>query len=291
MHVSGMRLHYSHRCLSRLHCIFYRRETRAPEITEDQGGCGPGLASAAHSFLYGYNLAGSLTSETYPSGRVVTTDYGSTNQISQITGNYGTQVNYFSNPTYAASGQLTQYRYGNNLWRQATYGSLLLPSWSSDMVSNSPNDQLFTATWNWAGNGNLKSLSLNYGGPNYPGFLNFTQNFGYDGVNRLTSVTDSGGWSQNFNYDQYGNMWNTANSGLPTLPMMPTAGSVFNGANQITGNSYDYSGNQTSFGDTLLYDAENRLIQANESAANGGGIVDYFYDRLERNDSIGSGIR
>ena len=221
----------------------------------------------------------------------MTTDYGSTNQISQITGNYGTQVNYFSNPTYAASGQLTQYRYGNNLWRQATYGSLLLPSWSSDMVSNSPNDQLFTATWNWAGNGNLKSLSLNYGGPNYPGFLNFTQNFGYDGVNRLTSVTDSGGWSQNFNYDQYGNMWNTANSGLPTLPMMPTAGSVFNGANQITGNSYDYSGNQTSFGDTLLYDAENRLIQANESAANGGGIVDYFYDRLERNDSIGSGIR
>ena len=42
-----------------------------------------------------------------------------------------------------------------------------------------------------------------------------TQAFGYDSLSRLTSASDSGGWSRTFGYDQWGNMWVTGNSGVP----------------------------------------------------------------------------
>ena len=56
----------------------------------------------------------------------------------------------------------------------------------------------------------------------------------------------------------------TANSGLPTSPLMPTAKTNFSSSTNrltLTGAGYDNSGNltATSLGDTLAYDAENRL--------------------------------
>src|SRR5579884_1502465 len=59
-------------------------------------------------------------------------------------------------------------------------------------------------------------------------------------------------------------------SGLPLAGNMPTA-NVYNGNNQINGASYDAAGNQlVANGDTLSYDAENRMISATEPPALGG---------------------
>jgi hypothetical protein len=81
-------------------------------------------------------------------------------------------------------------------------------------------------------------------------------------VNRLGSATEtnvdgtSTYWLRGFQYDQYGNMWTSVNGGVPTWSMMPTS-NVFNSANQITGESYDGAGNQTTVGPyTLQYDAK-----------------------------------
>ena len=50
-----------------------------------------------------------------------------------------------------------------------------------------------------------------------------TQAFGYDTLNRLTWGTDSGSWSRNFGYDQWGNMWVSGNSGVPLAGNTPTS--------------------------------------------------------------------
>jgi hypothetical protein len=50
---------------------------------------------------YTYNLTSALTSETYPSGRVVTTSYDGTNRVSGVSGTMsGTATPYVSNVTY-----------------------------------------------------------------------------------------------------------------------------------------------------------------------------------------------
>jgi uncharacterized protein RhaS with RHS repeats len=45
-----------------------------------------------YNFTYAYNLAGSLTSETYPSGRVITTKYDGANRPFQVLGASKTYV-------------------------------------------------------------------------------------------------------------------------------------------------------------------------------------------------------
>ena len=48
-----------------------------------------------YSFSYGYNLAGALTSETHPSGRVVSTGYDGANRPVTVAGNLsGQQSSY-----------------------------------------------------------------------------------------------------------------------------------------------------------------------------------------------------
>ena len=108
-----------------------------------------------------------------------------------------------------------------------------------------------------------------------PSLTALTQSYGYDKVNRLISAAESGAgtaWSRSYGYDRYGNRAVTANSGLPTSPLMPTATTNFSSSTNrltLTGAGYDNSGNltATSLGDTLAYDAENRLTSYTLSSA------------------------
>ena len=100
-----------------------------------------------------------------------------------------------------------------------------------------------------------------------PSLTALTQTYTYDGANRLKTAAESGAgtaWSRTYGYDVYGNRAVTANSGLPTSPLMPTATTNFSTSTNrltLTGARYDNAGNltATSLGDTLKYDAENRL--------------------------------
>ena len=70
-----------------------------------------------------------------------------------------------------------------------------------------------------------------------PQFLVMNQSFNYDKLNRLTSASDSGGWSRTFNYDQTGNMWVTNPVGGPWSGSTPTTNAFTN--DRINGASYD----------------------------------------------------
>jgi RHS repeat-associated protein len=106
-------------------------------------------------------------------------------------------------------------------------------------------------------------------------------------LNRLTSVADSG-YARSFQYDAWGNMWVSAGASGNEI-----AGNVFNAANQISGASYDNSGNQTVVnGNSVAYDAENRQVAVTEPPALGGGTENYFYDGAgQRVEKSGPGGR
>ena len=85
-----------------------------------------------------------------------------------------------------------------------------------------------------------------------PSLTALTQTYTYDKVNRLKTAAESGAgtaWSRSYGYDVYGNRAVTANSGLPTSPLMPTAKTNFSSSTNrltLTGARYDNSGNLTA---------------------------------------------
>jgi RHS repeat-associated protein len=241
------------------------------------------IAGQTYSFAYSYNLAGALTSETYPSGRVVNMAHDGADRVSAVTGNLnGQQTPYVSGILYAPHGAPSFYGYGNQLIRSLSYNSRLQWSCVQDMLQNSPSEYLWYVCPNWGttnNNGNLQSVASSEGGPAALSSLpQFTESFGYDGTNRLTSASDSGSWLRTFGYDQYGNMWVTGNSGVLLAGNTPTS-DIFNGNNQINSATYDAAGNNlTVNGDTLAYDAENMMKSATEPPNLGGATENYLYD-------------
>ena len=162
-----------------------------------------------YSFAYTYNLAGALTSETYPSGRVITTCYDSANRTSQVSGSVNApavacgssqrgsgQTIYVSGISYFPHGAVATAVYGNQLAAQNQFNPRLQPSQFRAALNNDPGQVLTQLNFDWGSannNGILRGVTQANGGPGYPQFLTFQQAFGYDAVNRLTSASDSGG--------------------------------------------------------------------------------------------------
>lgn len=240
-----------------------------------------------YPFSYQYNLAGWLTSETYPSRRTVVTCYDVSNRTSAVV------LGSCANPTksyvsgmypYWPHGAPYAFWYGNTVVPVSRYNERLQPSLIYATLNNSDSQWLFLDYLNWNtpyNNGNLAATTQQFGNA-VPGsqLTTITQSFGYDGVNRLHTASDSGGWSRTFDYDQQGNAWVSGNSGVGLSPATPQ-GNVYNAKNQNLYEQYDPSGNQTTFGGLyiLKYDAENHLISAQ---SNGGPNAAYLYDGLDR---------
>jgi hypothetical protein len=98
----------------------------------------------------GRTLADSLTSETFPSGRVVTTKYDFMNRVNGVTGLFNNaNTNYVTTGVaYAPHGAPSQYSYGNTLYRNYTYNSRLQPRTGNDSVLNNPGNTHLYFTWN-----------------------------------------------------------------------------------------------------------------------------------------------
>ena len=260
-----------------------------------------------YPFLYGYEPVG-LTSETYPSGRVVTTAYNDAGRISQVSGAYGgLGSEYESSYTYAPNGGLQQVTRGGNLEYTGAIDNGLVET-------RSYNDRWQTASVGASfGSTSLLSLSYYYCSGTMvtsctsnnrnllwhyvqrPG-VNIVQDYAYDGANRITAVGECDlnlscafDWSQAFAYDGKGNRAITAE--YPTAIVNPvwtaTSTSQFNSNNQFvrgTGDVYDGAGNETSVAsasapntasNTMAYDGENRMVTGNFA---GTGNVYYTYD-------------
>ena len=171
----------------------------------------------------------------------------------------------------APTSQRETARYGRSLPHRRTPCSTCSSFFGGSTVLN--------GTTNTTNNGNVTQIVINTSQQSAP-VTSFTQTYAYDTMNRIISASDTGPWTQTFNYDQFGNMWSPSYSGLP-LQSTPSLQSAYTAAtNQLAvGSSYDAAGNQPVFaGSNLTYDAENRQLTATNSGS--GAVVTYAYDGL-----------
>jgi hypothetical protein len=143
-----------------------------------------------------------------------------------------------SKTAYWPHGENYYYVRGNNIWHAASYNNRLQQTESYEAInnSNSATQMLFVSCSDWgsttnpgvydlcphptpshANNGNSQCYTAYHGGPGLSQFLGFGQSFTCGAVNRLNHADDSGGWSRDFSYDQYGNMWVMASTQQDTL--------------------------------------------------------------------------
>jgi RHS repeat-associated protein len=247
---------------------------------------------------YNYNLAGGLTSETYPSGRVVTTAYDNAGRISGITGQMGTTTTpYASQFTYGAHGAVTTLQLGNGLWEHTVFNSRLQPltiALGAVQTINNPQDyNRFRIDYSYGttnNNGNVQYQTISVPDANGNYIAQMTQSYGYDALNRLQSMTETGGLSQTFDYDRYGNriitggfVQDTTHTPHHLTQSDPTISDWYDqNTNKLKTVNYDSAGNiikdtaGTNSGNTFDYDAENKQIRYDGGSVAGG--TDYKYD-------------
>lgn len=241
-------------------------------------------ATAGQTYVFGYmhSLAGSLLTETYPSGRVVTNSYDAANRALSVAGKTGSSTStYVSSIQYAPHGAVQSEQLGNGLYEKTGFNSRLQPTQISLGTLNNSVSVLGLAYGYNTGsaknnNGNVLSQTITV-----PGLSSLTQTYSYDGINRLTQAVELGSsqtWSQIYNYDRNGNRAvNSTSSYIPTPALTPqTLSSFTSSTNRWSGLIYDAVGNVTSdqiraFG----FDAENR--QTTEFMT-GMGTSTYAYD-------------
>src|SRR5262249_1372026 len=188
--------------------------------------------SVNYQITPGYNVAGALLTETYPSGHTVTNSYDDDGRLQSLTGTIGDGFfrTYATGITYASLGGLQQEQFGT---ATAVYNKLVYNNrgqLTDIRVSTSANDATFNrgkiindygTTDN---NGNLKQQTLyvpNDDTNNSP--TSWYQQYSYDSLNRLTQAREynSGNsflWQQTFAYDRFGNRtidYNNTTSGIP----------------------------------------------------------------------------
>jgi RHS repeat-associated protein len=235
---------------------------------------------------YGYQLSGNKTKEVYPSGKEYRTFYDEAGRISQHSryhSNNTVEKTYASGFLYAPHGALRQMNLGNGTRQTLAYNPRLQPT-MIELRKVSGNDLILRLDYLYGAtgqnNGNISQQVIRIGG--HPSLV---QNYTYDSLNRLSTATETGAWSQTYGYDRFGNrhVSPSQSSGYPLDPdLTPTqAGHISSTTNRVLlpGFSYDFSGNQKTqtrggMSEVMEYDAENRQT----SFQSGSSTTTYTYD-------------
>ena len=245
---------------------------------------------------YGYDLAGNMSSQTYPSGRVVTTTFDAAGRVGGVTGQKIGEANktYASAFSYTAHGAVSQVQLGNQLWEHTIYNNRLQPREIG--LGTTPTDagklklEYDYGTTN--NNGNVRSQTLTVPTSSTGTGFTATQTYTYDALNRIETADELNGtstsWKQKFLYDQFGNRrFDASHTTVPQITMANeyvTNPAISPANNRISsaGYRYDVAGNLecvpehpcgqiTPYPAFYAYDAENRLQTA-------GSGTTYSYD-------------
>ncbi len=252
--------------------------------------------TASKTTSYAYDLAGDMTSLTYPSARTITYTYDSagrpseaqdtTNNINYVLGSCADGVDN-DGVCYAPNGSVAQEQNGTNLVSTYIYNTRFQPCWMYGTTGTAlPTNT--TCTSGDPGPGNILDLQYNFNlgagdNGNVVGITNKrdstrTQSFTYDQLNRIvtaktSATTGSNCWGETYTIDQWGNLTVIgAVSGYSGCTQENLAVSATtNNQLSATGYSYDTSGNMLTDGaNTYGYNAESEI----KSAAG----VNYTYD-------------
>ena len=246
-------------------------------------------ASPGGYFVYqSYDLAGNLTSNidhNWVSISYVRDGAGRVSTVNSSLVDAQHPANLVSGIKYAPNGAMTQLTYGNGLTESTVYNSLFQPcrnnvnssatiftSLSACGSTSMPTGNVLDLQYYWSAgsdNGNLVGAVV-------AGAQTYSRTYNYDQLNRLSSMTGTGGLCTglNWSYDPWGNRTSqTQVSG--TCFQQPTTTITAN--NQFSGYGYDAAGNMTSQpGATYTYNAESRLTSSS------GGAASYIYDASGR---------
>jgi len=235
------------------------------------------IGTQTYAMEYGYNLAGQLVNEKYPSGRVVTNGYDANGRLTQIadaTRAYLNSVQY-----QGAGGALSSMSLGNGttqtfslndrlqmMGQELKRGSEVLQKYDYGYGELDSNGVL-------KNNGKLESVVSHIGTAKQ-----WTQKFKYDPLGRLSEAeerrgdTDAVSYKQKFDFDRFGNMYRKASSNPATGQENPRAfepiedSDISKSTNRFTADTtYDTAGNVTfdsKFRDSnFAYDANCRMIK------------------------------
>jgi YD repeat-containing protein len=185
---------------------------------------------AVYVFSYAYNLSGTLTEETYPSGRIVKNVLNNDGELSIVQSKKNANqgfFNYAKNFSYNSSGAAEKMQMGNGYWETAVYNNRLqVQQLGLGKVDNTQDLLKLEYSFNTPNtndnNGSLRSHTITI--PTTGSNAGFTaiQNYTYDSLNRLESaaenVSSTQTWKQTFSYDRFGNRtFNTNNNNTTTL--------------------------------------------------------------------------
>jgi hypothetical protein len=245
-------------------------------------------ADQSYALSYGYDLAGNMTREQYPSGRVITTVFDAAARLSEVRGvkSGESTKTYASQYQYTPHGGISQMMMSNGVMRETMlYNSRLQPT-MIELRKTADNSLLLGLdyTYNTAGqannNGNVHTQTIRF--LHQGKTTTISQSYGYDSLNRLETALETGSWSQTYAYDRWGNRRVSQSSGYPiNADLTPTQAShISTTTNRITlpRFNYDTSGNQTNQvrsgqSETLNYDSENRMTEFVS-----GSTTSYVYD-------------
>ncbi|MBK9156404.1 MAG: RHS repeat protein [Chloracidobacterium sp.] len=240
---------------------------------------------------YEYNLAGQLTSQKYPSGRIVANSYDANGRLSGVA---DAQRPYLSGMEYLGKGNsMSQMSLGNGttetftlndrfqmMQQELKKGSDVLQKYVYGYGHIDPTSGNLDTTKN---NGQLGTIE-SYIGSNKQA----TQKFKYDQIGRLKEAAEFRGdngnltYKQVFDFDRFGNMYRKAASNPTTGQQNPLAytaieeatgpgtGDIEKATNRFrTSTTYDDAGNVTADSKFrqlgFSYDANGRLYKVTSS--------------------------
>jgi len=237
-------------------------------------------AETPYTSTYTYNLSGALISETYPSGRVVASNYNQDGELESVWGTKANQTSaklYLSDISANSAGAILKMRLGNGRWETAEYNTRQQVAKIGLGYSDTDKSLLkleYDYGTNLQNNGSLRQQKISYAGLS----SQITQDYTYDSLNRLQSATETVAgsqtptWKQTFDYDRYGNR--TFNAGNTTTLSQNVASKITNPAvntsdnrlkkdqdnDTVTDYDYDKNGNLTLDAENkrFVYDAQNR---------------------------------
>jgi hypothetical protein len=238
-----------------------------PRLTLPQAG-----GTAIQDLMHTWDAGGNLTQRETVGGQSDTTAPSAVSNLAADTPTSNSLTLTWTAPGYDGNNGtaiLYDIRYSTSAinagnWASATQCTgeptpLVAGSAQSFLVSglNSSTTYYFVIktadeVWNWSGISNCPSGSTTAGGGGTQ-----TENFGYDFLDRLTSV--SGAYSESYSYNQIGNMLtrNGVSYTYPTNGVRPHAVSSVGSTSYL----YDNNGNMTTRGtQTLTWDVENRPL-------------------------------